>query len=72
MAGFDRVIAIENNWGDDPSDELIDGDNRRYTALAMMLRARYLVNVECWSEVRGQPITPAAIERVLLLHLGRK
>ena len=72
MAGFERVITIENNWGDDPSNELIDEDTRRYTALAMMLRSRYLVDVDCWSEVRGQPIKPATIEGVLLHRLGRK
>jgi 2-oxoglutarate ferredoxin oxidoreductase subunit alpha len=35
----------------------------------MLLRARYLVDVDCWSEVRGQPIKPGAIRRVLLQKL---
>ena len=35
----------------------------------MLLRARYLVDVDCWSEVRGQPIKPGAIRRVLLEKL---
>ena len=30
-------------------------------ALAMLLRARYLVDVDCWSEVKGQPIKPSSI-----------
>ena len=38
-------------------------DNRRYSALAQLLRARFLVDVDCWSEVTGQPIKPARIER---------
>ena len=49
----------------DPKTRSIDEDNRRYSALAMMLRSRYLVDVDCWSEVRGQPIKPGTIERVL-------
>ena len=48
-----QLVAI------DPEDEIIDESNRRYSALAMLLRARYLVDVDCWSEVRGQPIKPA-------------
>ena len=31
----------------------------------MMLRARYLVDVDCWSEVRGQPIKPGTVYKVL-------
>jgi 2-oxoglutarate ferredoxin oxidoreductase subunit alpha len=37
----------------------------------MLLRARYLVDVDCWSEVRGAPIKPASIRRVLLDKLQR-
>jgi len=35
----------------------------------MLLRARYLVDVDCWSEVRGQPIKPSSIREVLLKKL---
>ena len=66
MKGFKRVMTIEGNWSDRPEDQLIDETNRRYSALAMLLRARYLVDVDCWSEVRGQPIKPATIRQVLL------
>jgi 2-oxoglutarate ferredoxin oxidoreductase subunit alpha len=62
---FGRVMTIEGNWSDRPDDELIDDDNRRYSALAMMLRARFLVDVGCWSEARGQPIKPGAICRAV-------
>jgi 2-oxoglutarate ferredoxin oxidoreductase subunit alpha len=61
---FRRVMTIEGNWSDKPDDELIDEDNRRYSALAMLLRARFLVDVDCWSEARGQPIKPGDICRV--------
>lgn len=61
MQRFRQVMTIEGNWCDRPEDELIDEDNRRYSALAMMLRSRYLVDVDCWSEVKGQPIKPSTI-----------
>ncbi len=54
-------MTIENNWSDQLGDDIIDHDNRRYSALAWMLRARYLVDIDCWSESRGRPIKPAAI-----------
>jgi 2-oxoglutarate ferredoxin oxidoreductase subunit alpha len=31
----------------------------------MLLRARYLVDVDCWTEVRGQPIKPGTMCRVI-------
>jgi 2-oxoglutarate ferredoxin oxidoreductase subunit alpha len=65
MSRFKRVMTIETNWSDRPEDELIDATNRRYSALAMMLRSRYLVDVDCWSQVRGQEIRPGAICRVI-------
>ncbi len=72
MQGFKKVITIEGNWGDDPKDEIIDENNRRYSALAMLLRSRYLIDIDCWTEVRGQPIKPNTIERVLREKLKQK
>jgi 2-oxoglutarate ferredoxin oxidoreductase subunit alpha len=69
---FRKVIAIEGNWSDHPGDELIDETNRRYTALAMLLRSRYLVDVDCWSEVRGRPIKPGSICAELRKRLARE
>jgi len=51
---------------------LIDENNRRYSALAMMLRSRYLVDVDCWSEARGQPIKPGSVVDAALTRLNRK
>src|SRR5664279_3761173 len=72
MKRFKKVITIEGNWSDDPNDEIIDESNRRYSALAMLLRSRYLIDVDCWSEVRGQPIKPSTIERVILEKLAKR
>jgi 2-oxoglutarate ferredoxin oxidoreductase subunit alpha len=72
LARFKQVMTIEGNWSDKPDDELIDEDNRRYSALAMMLRSRFLVDIDCWSEARGQPIKPGDIARVARQALQRK
>ena len=72
MQKFKKVITIEGNWSDDPKDEIIDETNRRYSALATLLRSRYLIDVDCWSEVRGAPIKPATIQRVILEKLKQK
>ena len=72
MQRFKRVMTIESNWCDSPEDEIIDENNRRYSALAMLLRSRYLVDVDCWSEVRGQPIKPSTICRVIRDKLKQK
>jgi 2-oxoglutarate ferredoxin oxidoreductase subunit alpha len=69
MQRFKAVMTVEGNWCDRPEDALIDEDNRRYSALAMMLRSRYLIDVDCWSEVRGQPIKPTTIREVALEKL---
>jgi 2-oxoglutarate ferredoxin oxidoreductase subunit alpha len=67
---FKRVMTIEANWSDRLEDELIDEDNRRYAALAMMLRARFLVDVDCWTQSRGQPIKPSEAVRVMRAKLA--
>jgi len=54
-------MTIEGNWCDRAQDQIIDETNRRYSALAMLLRSRYLIDVDCWSEVRGQPMKPDTI-----------
>ena len=72
LARFRHVMTIEGNWSDKIEDELIDEDNRRYSALAMMLRSRFLVDIDCWSEARGQPIKPGDICNVVRTALKKK
>ena len=72
MQGFKKVMTIESNWSDRPDEEIIDESNRRYSAVATLLRARYLVDVDCWSEVKGQPIKPGTIRRVILEKLKKQ
>lgn len=63
LGRFRRVMTIEGNWGDRLEGGLIDKGSRRHSALATMLRARFLVDVDSWSQVRGQPIKPGDICR---------
>jgi 2-oxoglutarate ferredoxin oxidoreductase subunit alpha len=69
---FGKVITIEGTWADRIEDEVIDSDNRRYAPLAMMLRSRYLVDVDCWSEARGAPMKPANVVKALRAKLGEE
>ena len=62
MAGFKKVITVENSWSDTPDGDIVDSDNMRFSNLAFMLRARYLVDVQSCSEVKGRPISPSFIE----------
>ena len=72
LARFGHVMTIEGNWSDKAGDDLIDEDNRRYSALAMVLRSRFLVDIDCWSEARGQPIKPGDICTVVRNALKAK
>jgi 2-oxoglutarate/2-oxoacid ferredoxin oxidoreductase subunit alpha len=69
MQRFKTVMTVENNWSDDPNDEIIDADNRRYSQLAFMLRSRYLIDIDCWTEDRARPIKPGTIVEALRAKL---
>jgi 2-oxoglutarate ferredoxin oxidoreductase subunit alpha len=59
---FKNQFTVEINYSDSLEDELINEDNRRYANLAWLLRARYLMDVDCFSKVLGQPLKPGTIE----------
>ncbi len=69
---FTKVMTVEANWADRLEEPLVNAENRRYAALAMLLRARYLVDVDCWTEVSGRPIGPGAVRAALLARLGQE
>ena len=69
---FKQVMTVEGNWSDRPDDPMIDETNRRYSALAILLRSRYLVDVDCWTETRGRPIKPGSICAELRKRLARE
>ncbi len=68
---YRMVMTVEMNWGDRLDDELIDSENRRYSSLAWLLRGRYLVDVDCWSEVQGQPLKPRSVAEAIRNKLSR-
>ena len=70
MKRFDRVMTVESNWADRPDSPLIDDENRRYAPLAMLLRARYLVDVDNWTEDAGRPLMPGRIAEALSAKLA--
>ena len=69
LRNYKRVMTVEINYSDSLDDEIIDEDNRRYANLAWLLRARYLVDIDCWSNVHGQPMKPGAIESMIRARL---
>ncbi len=58
---FGKVMTVEINYSDDPDDPLITSENRRYAQLAWLLRAHTLIDVDCFSNVHGQPLRPGKI-----------
>ncbi|MBS1270196.1 MAG: 2-oxoglutarate oxidoreductase subunit KorA [Gammaproteobacteria bacterium] len=68
---YRQVLAIEMNWGDSPNNQVIDAENRRYSSLALLLRARYLVDIDCWTEVQGQPLKPRSVAQAIRNKLAR-
>ena len=63
-------MTVESNWNDSMESDLIDEDNRRYSNLALLLRSRYLIDFDCWGEVKGQPLKPGAICQVIRKKLN--
>ena len=58
---FKKVMTVEINYSDEPGDPYITEENRRRGQLALLLRAQTLVDVDCWTRVRGEPLRPADI-----------
>lgn len=69
FSGFRKVMTVEVNYSDNAGDPYITGESRRYSQLAMLLRAHTLVDVDCWSRVPGSPIPPGDIKRELRRRL---
>jgi len=67
---FGRVMTVEINYSDDPHAPLINDETRRRAQLAQVLRERTLVDIDCWSAVRGQPFGPGEIADAIRRHLG--
>lgn len=58
---YKKVMTIEINYSDEPDAPMITSENRRYAQLANVLRAQFVVDVDCWSVVYGHPLQPGMI-----------
>ena len=66
FAGFKKVMTVEINYSDEPgSSPLISEENRRFSQLALVLRAHTLIDIDCWSMVPGHPLQPGTIHKVI-------
>jgi len=65
FAGFKKVMTIEINYSDELDSPLITQENRRYSQLALVLRAHTLIDIDCWSKVPGHPLQPGTICKVI-------
>lgn len=61
FSGFKKVMTVEINYSDRADDPFITEQNRRRGQLSWLLRASTLVDVDCWTRVRGEPLRPARI-----------
>ncbi|KAB2879004.1 2-oxoacid:acceptor oxidoreductase subunit alpha [bacterium] len=62
---FKKIITVEINYSDNANDPMITSENRRLSQLAFYLRAQTLIEVDCFSNVHGQPLRPGAIVAML-------
>jgi 2-oxoglutarate ferredoxin oxidoreductase subunit alpha len=65
MSKFKKVMTVELNYSDDPGSPLINDENRRYSQLALVLRAHTLLDIDCWSVVPGHPLSPRRIGSII-------
>ncbi len=71
FAGFKQVITVEINYSDPVDAPLVTDQGRRYSQLAQLLRSQTLVDIDCWSNVHGQPLSPVRIYRKIVEKLGK-
>ncbi|MTI41663.1 2-oxoacid:acceptor oxidoreductase subunit alpha [Fulvivirga lutimaris] len=62
---FKKVMTVEINYSDTIGNPLITEENRRYAQLAWYLRAHTLMDVDCFSNVYGQPLSPIQILKMM-------
>ena len=68
---FKKVMTVEINYSDTLGKPKITPSNRRYAQLAMVLRAHTLMDIDCYSNVFGQPISPMRILSMIEREFNR-
>ena len=69
---FKKVMTVEINYSDTVGNPMITVENRRYAQLAWYLRAHTLIDIDCFSNVYGQPLSPIQILKKLEVELNMK
>ena len=69
FAGFKKVMTIEINYSDAADRPRDPAVTRRRAQLATLLRAETLMDVDCWSNVYGQPLRPGQIHDQIVKQL---
>ncbi len=70
FARFRQVMTIEINYSDPADAQQNETASRRRAQLATLLRAETLVDVDCWSNVHGQPLRPARIHAEIVRRIS--
>jgi len=65
LARFRQVMTIESAFCDNPEDELIDAESRRYAPLCTILRTRFARDIDSWGQANGQSIKPGTILQII-------
>ncbi len=69
---FKKVITVEINYSDKPENPMITDENRRYAQLAWYLRAKTQCDIDCFSNVYGQPMNPLSVLQMIKHELLEK
>ena len=69
---FKQVMTIEINYSDSKQNPQYTLDSRRYSQLSWVLRASTLKDIDCYSNVEGQPLSPNRILGVIKDQLTAK
>ncbi|MHC4814645.1 MAG: 2-oxoacid:acceptor oxidoreductase subunit alpha [Planctomycetota bacterium] len=68
--GFRKVLTVEINYSDKADDPLVTDESRRLAQLARLLRGHTLMEIDCWSNVHGQPLTPTRVHGEIIRRLA--
>jgi len=66
---FKKVITVEINYSDTLGHPMITQENRRYAQLAWLLRAKTHMDIDCFSNVYGQPLNPEKVLKMIKREL---
>lgn len=66
---FKKVITVEINYSDTLGNPMVTQENRRYAQLAWLLRAKTLMDIDCFSNVYGQPLNPEKVLKMIKREL---